>query len=111
MKNNAKNNSILNLVLTYHWFDEILSGRKKEEYRQPSEYNLRLMCDFKNGLPVDFKPFERVRFRKGYTSIYADFEIKGMFLDLFKNEIPEGFKNGDEVITIELGNMIESNVN
>ena len=110
MKKEAKDKSVLNLILAYNWFEEVYSGRKKEEYRQPSEYNLRLMCEFKNGLPVDFKPFKIVRFRKGYTNIYADFDINGMFLDRFMNEIPEGFNKGDEVITIELGNMIDSNV-
>lgn len=110
MKKSVKDDSTLTLRLTFKWFDEIYRGNKKEEYRLPSEYNLKLMCDFKNGLPVDFKPFKIVRFIKGYTNIYADFEINGMFLDLFKNEIPEGFKKGEEVITIELGNMIASNV-
>ena len=36
-----KDEDTLNLVLTYKWFDEILSGRKKEEYRELSPYNYR----------------------------------------------------------------------
>ena len=38
---------ILDLSLTYHWFDEILSGRKKEEYREIKPfYQKRLMDSF-----------------------------------------------------------------
>lgn len=41
---------ILDLSLTYHWFDKILSGQKKEEYREMKPfYQKRLMDGFKKG--------------------------------------------------------------
>ncbi len=48
---------ILHLTLHRKWFDAIRSGRKKEEYRDPTPYwDKRL----------EFKTFDVVRFVNGY---------------------------------------------
>lgn len=64
---------ILDLSLTYHWFDEILSGRKKEEYREPNPFNQKriLMNPSTNGKIPDiayFKHYDAVRFHRGQGS-------------------------------------------
>lgn len=109
MEKSKGNERILNLILTFKWFEKIKSGEKKEENRAISDYNLKLMCLFdKKGVAYDFKPFEIVRFRKGYTSEFVDVEIKGIFLDTFIENIPEGMKKGDQCITIDLGNIVSN---
>ena len=55
---------ILELAVTYHWYDEIESGRKKEEYRKYTKYyESRLMnplwCDKR------WKHYDAIRFRRG----------------------------------------------
>ena len=76
------------LILTYHWFDEILSGRKTEEYRE-------------------FKPFWIDRFcvvdEKGEIIglQVKDIELSGEF-DMNGKIIPD-----ESVFTIYLGKIIE----
>lgn len=49
---------ILDLVVTYKWYDMILSGEKREEYRDIQKWRRRIVG----------KPYTHVRFRRGYTS-------------------------------------------
>lgn len=37
---------VLDLSLSYHWYDEIASGRKKEEYRQIKPFYCQRIGDF-----------------------------------------------------------------
>lgn len=107
MKKSVKDDYILNLHLTYKWFGEIKSGRKKEENRAINDHNLKLMCNFdSNGEVSGFKSFKIVRFYKAYTDEFIDVEVKGIYLDVFMDNIPEGLHKGDQLITIDLGNII-----
>lgn len=76
---------ILDLSLTYHWYDEIESGRKKEEYRDIKPfYRKRIMdcfnkywypcpnincteCKYRKGINAPCKPirYDAVRFHRG----------------------------------------------
>lgn len=47
----------LKLVLTYHWFEEIKSGRKTHEYRKATLFWCRRI-DFLRGIP-DFVEFQK----------------------------------------------------
>lgn len=50
--------SNLPLVLKYHWFDEIKSGRKTHEYRERSIYW---------ATRLESKHFDTVTFQRGYV--------------------------------------------
>ena len=50
----------LHLVLTHHWFDEILTGRKNVEYRKMSPYWKRLIWEKRHEIT-------HVRFQRGYS--------------------------------------------
>lgn len=62
----AKNE--LYLVLTKEWFDKILSGEKKEEYRDFTDFYIaRLGVIDKEGDLVDTKKYDTIRFQLGYA--------------------------------------------
>lgn len=50
----------LSLVLTYHWFDQIVYGDKRTEYRKMSPHWLKMIWERKDRIT-------HVRFRRGYT--------------------------------------------
>jgi len=52
---------ILQLVLTYHWFDEMVGLRKHVEYRDMTPQWKRLIWDRRNKISA-------ARFSRGYTS-------------------------------------------
>ena len=65
----------LHLVLTYQWYDETISGRKRIEYRSKTN---------KHGKPSKWKKLiweqrdilTHVRFQRGYTSTAQTYKIK-----------------------------------
>ena len=70
---------ILHLTLKKKWFDMILSGEKKEEYRDYGEYWLKRLSDFfETDTPATpiFKQYDVVRFRHGYASKAPTIEIE-----------------------------------
>ena len=99
---------ILDLSLTYHWYDEIAAGRKKEEYRKRSGYYYKRLTtqgvlDLFNG---GFKDFDAVRFHRGQgsrTTILV--ECLGIHIGHGKEEW--GAPPRKKVFIIQLGNIIE----
>ncbi|MDY3524950.1 hypothetical protein AWM67_08495 [Riemerella anatipestifer] len=58
----------LYLVLTREWFNEILSGRKKEEYRAFTDFYIRRLAVIdKDGDLIDTRKYETVKFQMGYS--------------------------------------------
>lgn len=127
MKDNKR---ILDLSLTYHWYDMIASGEKKEEYRKMKEfYFKRLNMDwhlhFEQGcykgcddFAYDPKecvgckkflafPYDAIRFHRGQggkTTMLVEF--KGVHIGYGKH--PEwGAPPNEPVFIIELGKVIE----
>jgi hypothetical protein len=63
---------ILDLSLTYHWYDEIESGRKCEEYRELTYYWYKRLLDPKGTERLnrledakEFRKYDAVRFHRG----------------------------------------------
>jgi len=56
--------NILELAVTYHWYDEIESGRKKEEYRKDVPYYERRLM-YPNSSEGIWKKYDAIRFRRG----------------------------------------------
>ena len=56
------------LVLTYHWYDETVSGRKRIEYREMKTHWTRLIWNRRETLT-------HVTFSRGYTDTRTRYEI------------------------------------
>lgn len=125
---------VLDLSLSYHWYEEIASGRKKEEYRQIKPFyccRLSDFCKYKhyNTSNVMFgvdtvphcsinndslcaahnhvyaKEYTHVRFHKGQGSpIIMLVECKG--ISVGKGNPEWGAPTDEEVYIIKLGKVI-----
>ncbi|WVX90425.1 hypothetical protein [Riemerella phage vB_RanS_GDF21] len=85
----------LYLVLTREWFNEILSGRKKEEYRTFTDFYIRRLAVIdKDGDLIDTKKYETVKFQMGYSKTAPQMivEVKEILIEHDKDA-------GDELTT------------
>jgi hypothetical protein len=57
----SKTLKVVHLVLTYHWFDEMVNLRKHVEYRAMTPHWKRLIWDRRNEIAA-------ARFSRGYTA-------------------------------------------
>lgn len=102
---------ILDLSLTYHWYNEIASGRKKEEYRQLNGYYYKRLTtqgvlDLFDG---KFKHYDAVCFHRGQGSRTTMLvECKGIRIGYGKEEWGAPKK---KVFIITLGNILEKSDN
>tara|TARA_B100000787_G_C16163511_1_gene282671 strand:- start:111 stop:422 length:312 start_codon:yes stop_codon:yes gene_type:complete len=98
-----KNKGTLHLALKKEWFDLMVSGKKKAEYRKPSKWIISRLK----------KEYDFIKFTNGYGSDkpyficeYNGFEIssksKTIFLVTSKIEIEEGS------YIINLGKILET---
>lgn len=101
-------NDILYVTIKKEFFDQIMSGEKKEEYREPTDYWFRRLMVIENNIPVAVKPFKYIRLCVGYNKDREEaiVEIKDIYHCKFVKNIPEGFRKGDESFVIELGQII-----
>lgn len=95
----------LNLTLKKKWFDMILSGEKKEEYREIKPY-------WWNRLEYPFSDmkikYDAVKFRNGYSKDAPTIIIECVGVKR-GNAKPEWSDNWQgKVFVIELGNIIET---
>ena len=101
---------ILHLTLKKKWFDLIKSGKKTIEYREIKDYwkkrlviitNERIMCPNFIGHPFDFREFDKIHFKNGYSkdSPQMIVEFKGISLETFE---------GKMCFAIKLGKIINS---
>jgi hypothetical protein len=58
---NSLHSLVIHLVLTHHWFDEMVAGRKDIEYRAMTPHWTRLIWDRRDKIT-------HARFSRGYTS-------------------------------------------
>jgi len=108
---------ILHLTLKKKWFDMIVSGEKKEEYREKKTYWCRRLVDGfseseKNGkcysnLPA--KKYDTVKFTNGYSKNAPSFIIECLGIEIGKAK-PEWSDNWQgDVFIIKLGEIISIN--
>ncbi|MCF8018322.1 MAG: ASCH domain-containing protein [Vallitaleaceae bacterium] len=89
---------MLTLPIKKKWFDLILSGEKKEEYREATDYYYKRFTNLFNALETDIK---EVAFRNGYSSNSPLFVAKCTFH--IKTGKPEwGAKPGKEYYTLKI---------
>ena len=114
----TQENKTLKLTLKRKWFEMILSGEKKEEYREIKSYWIRRLC-FKdsmwedshynsienNRIKTDFYKF--IEFKNGYSKNAPSFKIecKGICIGGAKPEWSDNWPG--QVFIIKLGNVIK----
>jgi hypothetical protein len=78
----------LDLIIKREFFNEILSGEKKEEYRDCKDrlINQICICD-ENGIAEDIKPIESIRFFEGYRKDRRQMivECRGVEIDTYED--------------------------
>ena len=82
---------ILHLTLMKKWFDEILSGKKKIEYREIKPYWTKRLFD-ENG---NSKHYDVILFRNGYSK-----DSREMFVEF------KGVRKGKDNYEILLGDVV-----
>lgn len=92
----------LQLTLKKKWFDMILSGEKKEEYRDIKPYWIaRMHFDLWNT-----KPFDAVKFTNGYGKNAPTFTIELYSMHLGTGKTEWGAIDDTEYYVLTLGNII-----
>lgn len=95
----------LHLNLKRKWFDMILSGEKKEEYRELKPYWSKrfasMLCDF------SLSGYTSITFSNGYSKDRDQFtiELKGIFIREGKEEW--GAEKGKKYFVLELGQVLK----
>lgn len=108
----ATNDKIPLLIINEENFNEILEGKKKEEYRSLSDHYFKMfMIKAKDGVYDTKKKISKITLAVGYRKDRktALVEVKGIYIDRFEDFVPEGLNKGDECFTIELGKVLEKN--
>lgn len=59
---------MLTLPIKKKWFDLIVSGQKKEEYRLPTKYYESRFNNLWQSSPAGYEAERKIRFRNGYRS-------------------------------------------
>lgn len=107
-----QNYKILRLTLKKKWFELIISGKKKEEYREINRYWIQRLCnevEYEMGGSLEgvFKKFTHIKFTNGYGKNSPSFmiECKGITTGNAKPEWSDNWQG--EVFIIKLGNIIK----
>lgn len=117
---------ILNLIIKQKYFDEIIAGTKKQEFREirPStqkkycEIDEEGYCKVEDGLFVS-RHYDAIRFYVGYNKNRASalVKVKKAEIELFVDENDEYIlltQNGEEYyaaqVVYDLGEILERNV-
>ncbi|KAA0126468.1 ASCH domain-containing protein [Chryseobacterium sp. SN22] len=97
----------LYLILTKEWFLKILSGEKKEEYRDFTDrYIKRLAVTDSKGDLIDVQKYDVIRFQLGYSKKQMIVECRGILVEA-DNKDDEEFTTDNCNFVIELGEIIE----
>lgn len=62
------NSTPIHLILTHHWYDETVSGRKRIEYRAMTPHWMRRIYEARDSIQL-------VRFARGYTKTTQLFAV------------------------------------
>lgn len=103
---------ILHLTLKAEYFDDILSGKKKEEYREVKTFWIKRLTNqtedgsFKG--KQFYKDFDVIIFKNGYSKNPRQFTIE--FKGIEQKTITHPVFNDDElgVFAIQLGEILET---
>ncbi len=108
MIESTKQNTVF-LILKKKYYDEILKGIKKREYRDFTDFYISRFCKLdKNGAIVDLKKYKYVEFQNSYSKkLKMVVEIKQLGLEYDDYDEEKGeFIN--PVFVIDLGKVVET---
>lgn len=87
---------ILHLTLKKKWFDMILSGEKKEEYREIKPYWIKRLS----------KQYDIIRFRNGYSSDAPTMDIMFLGVKVGVNKTEWSDASPKQCYVLSLGNIL-----
>lgn len=93
----------LDLVLKYTYYDMILTGIKREEYREIKPYWTKRINRSFSSCRL-FREVNRVRFHRGYTSTTMTYAVREVVIDTGKPEW--GAKPDKKYYVIRLGKRL-----
>ena len=107
----------LPMTLKKKWFDMIVSGEKKEEYRESKVYWLKRLVE--EVVPIGnymetmvFKKFDTVTFKNGYSKNAPTVEVELKDIEYrngFRNGVPAwGAVDGEPYFVLILGNIVRT---
>ncbi len=101
----------LYLVLQKRWFEEILSGNKKEEYRDFTDFYINRLCeiDKKTGEITAIKPYKTVKFQEGYNANARQMILECKNIVIEADEGVEEYDVNNCNFVIELGEILNKN--
>ncbi len=103
-------NDNLTLIFKKVWFDQILKGTKKEEYRNLSKYYFqRLLSNWYENLPpkeYEFRNYKTLTCLNGYRKNRPEFLIEIKAIDIGKGNPKWTSSPEKEVFRIKLGKVI-----
>lgn len=98
MKKTIEETNRIHLVLKGHWYDMIVSGEKKEEYREGKAYWEKRIWNVR-------KMIRSVVFHRGYNGATTEVECKGIDIGFGKEEW--GAVPGKIYYVISLGEIMK----
>lgn len=99
----------LYLVLEKKYFNEILEGTKKQEYRDFTEFYIkRLGVSDKEGHLIDTRDYDTIKFQMGYSKNAPQIivECKGVFIE-HDQDVEDELTTDNCWFCIELGEIIQ----
>ena len=118
----------LHLVLKKKWFDLILSGIKKEEYREIKPYwvnrlyritpanvyqfedleelSIELKKDYGYEVDAKFRPFTHITFQHGYSKSARRMTVECQGIAIAEGNPDWGAEPGKKYFIIKLGNIL-----
>jgi hypothetical protein len=98
---------ILKLTIKKKWFDMILSGEKKTEYREVKWYWTNRLMEFDES---DYKNYNAIQFFNGayFSESLPNFTIKLNGIYIGEGVEEWGAKKNEKYFCLELGNVIKS---
>ena len=101
---------ILDLSLTYHWYDIIDSGVKKEEYRDIKKqfYISRLLKNKKITSTNEFRHYDFVRFHRGQGG-KTNMLVECCGIQIGQGKPEWGAVPGETYFIIKLGKILQKN--
>lgn len=96
----------LHLTLKKKWFDMILSGEKKEEYREIKDYwTKRLVCC---ASPMIYNKFYTITFKNGYSAKAPEIVVKLKSIKMGYGKESWGAQFGTSYYVLSLGEIIST---
>jgi len=101
----------LTLTIKLDELKKIVSGEKKEEYRDSKEFYHRIFKELDENYKVIDAP-KTILLRAGYSldKPYVIIEVEKIIHEQFLNFIPEDFKKGNLAYTIYINKVLETNL-